>query len=83
MIFAPPAWADRFDEHGCVIPAAWENKIIPLVTEQVQVADSPADQRADVPSSGFAFDGVSQKLHPEFDQRVFIFGRFGDFMAGT
>ncbi|MHC5113236.1 MAG: PD-(D/E)XK nuclease family protein [Planctomycetota bacterium] len=38
------AIADRFDDLGCVCPAAWREAEISLRDEQVVVADQPADQ---------------------------------------
>ena len=44
LIFAPEPWSDRFDEHGCLIPAVWQEVCIPLATAQVDVVSSPNDQ---------------------------------------
>ncbi|MCA9121163.1 MAG: PD-(D/E)XK nuclease family protein [Planctomycetaceae bacterium] len=44
LIFAPEDWSDRFDEHGCLIPEAWQNAAVPLAPEQVDVVSSPNDQ---------------------------------------
>jgi ATP-dependent helicase/nuclease subunit B len=44
LVFAPPAWADRFDEHGCLIPAAWQTVEVPIDDRQVHIVESPADQ---------------------------------------
>ena len=44
LVFAPEKLADRFDEHGCLCPAAWLKQEIPIVTEQMEVADDPVDQ---------------------------------------
>lgn len=44
LVHAPKQLADRFDEHGCLIPAAWLKAEIPLKGEQIQRADGPADQ---------------------------------------
>lgn len=48
LIFAPSEWADRFDEHGCLIPAKWRRLALDLRDEQVQVVDGPQDQAAAV-----------------------------------
>ncbi len=44
LVHAPQELADRFDEHGCLVPAAWLEAEIPLAQEQIQRADGPADQ---------------------------------------
>lgn len=44
LVHAPPQLADRFDEHGCLIPAAWLKAEIPLLDEQIERADGPAEQ---------------------------------------
>jgi hypothetical protein len=44
LVFAPQKLADRFDEHGCICPAAWLNQEIPLADDQIVVADDPVDQ---------------------------------------
>ncbi|MBM4001874.1 MAG: hypothetical protein FJ295_01100 [Planctomycetes bacterium] len=46
LIHAPREWADRFDAHGCVEPAAWSTAEIDLRSSQVEVVDGPADQAA-------------------------------------
>ncbi|MCA9000164.1 MAG: PD-(D/E)XK nuclease family protein, partial [Planctomycetaceae bacterium] len=43
-IHAPQEWADRFDEHGCLIPQSWESARLEIAGEQVRVVDGPADQ---------------------------------------
>ena len=32
LVFAPPEWADRFDEHGCLLPDVWETAPLPVRT---------------------------------------------------
>ncbi len=44
MIHAPDTLADRFDEHGCIAPATWQDATIDLQTRQMQIAEGPADQ---------------------------------------
>ena len=44
LIFAPEDWADRFDHHGCLIPAMWETAAMAIGTDQVHVVDGPAEQ---------------------------------------
>ena len=44
LILAPSAWADRFDEHGCLDPDAWQDVPIALRRQQVRLVDGPAEQ---------------------------------------
>jgi RecB family exonuclease len=44
LVPAPRAWADRFDEHGCLLPATWQDVEIDLPDRQLIFADDPADQ---------------------------------------
>jgi len=44
LIQAPPEWADRFDEHGCLVPSAWQDVHLAVAIQQVRCADDPADQ---------------------------------------
>lgn len=44
LIHAPPDWEDRFDEHGCLVPAAWKNSKLNINDAQIERVDGPADQ---------------------------------------
>lgn len=44
LVFAPPAWSRRFDEHGCLVPAAWEHAEISLDDSRVHLVEGPAEQ---------------------------------------
>lgn len=44
LIHAPADWEDRFDEHGCLIPAAWKNAKLNINDAQIERVDGPADQ---------------------------------------
>lgn len=44
LVFAPEEYSDRFDEHGCLIPAAWQNAAIDLDRSQIEVVDGAGDQ---------------------------------------
>ena len=44
LIIAPQSMASHFDEHGCVIPAAWADAQIPIEDSRVVLADDPVDQ---------------------------------------
>ncbi|MDZ7618841.1 MAG: hypothetical protein U1E05_17690 [Patescibacteria group bacterium] len=48
LVFAPDALADRFDEHGCLIPEAWLEATIDLDDACVFQADNPAGQAGEV-----------------------------------
>ncbi len=57
LVFAPEELADRFDEHGCLRPETWRDAPIPVATEQLEVADDPADQAAAVMRALADLDG--------------------------
>ena len=44
LIHADERIADRFDEHGCLIPHAWQEVPIDLRSDQLRVVQGPADQ---------------------------------------
>ena len=44
LVHADVRLAERFDEHGCLIPHAWQDGLIDLHPEQLQVVQGPADQ---------------------------------------
>jgi hypothetical protein len=39
IVFAPQEFADRFDEHGCLIPSAWTAAELPIRDEQISRVD--------------------------------------------
>ncbi len=53
LIFAPRQYADRFDEHGCVVPGKWQGATLGLSADQIEIADGPGEQA----------DAVVQILH--------------------
>ncbi|MEO8496019.1 MAG: PD-(D/E)XK nuclease family protein, partial [Planctomycetota bacterium] len=57
LIFAPQAWSDRFDEHGCLVPSVWQEVDIPLTAAQVDVVSSPNDQALAVLRQLARYDG--------------------------
>ncbi len=57
LIPAPEALAHRFDEHGCVLPAAWQSVSIDLPEEQIHVVDGPRDQVQEVVRALHRFGG--------------------------
>lgn len=44
LIHAPEALADRFDEHGCLIPDAWQDLQLDITTDQIHVVEGPVEQ---------------------------------------
>jgi ATP-dependent helicase/nuclease subunit B len=44
LVFAPESWSDRFDEHGCLIPSAWERVVIAVRDDGVHVVEGPPEQ---------------------------------------
>ncbi len=44
LIHAPESMRDRFDEFGCVAPAAWSDVTIDIDDAHIRVADRPEDQ---------------------------------------
>ena len=44
LIHAPASLADRFDNHGCLIPDAWQDARIDLATDHIRIVSGPADQ---------------------------------------
>src|SRR5690606_19894233 len=48
LILAPETLADRFDELGCLLPAAWAAANVPIRDDQIARVDGPADQAEEV-----------------------------------
>ncbi len=44
LVFAPDELADRFDQLGCLTPAAWSDAVIEIPAAAVEVAATPGDQ---------------------------------------
>lgn len=44
LVVAPSEMGNRFDEHGCLIPAQWTEAELPIADEQIERVDGPADQ---------------------------------------
>jgi ATP-dependent helicase/nuclease subunit B len=57
LVHAPEEWADRFDDDGCLVPAAWPAVRIPLDADRVHLVDGPADVADMVARSLAAWDG--------------------------
>lgn len=61
FIVAPEDRADRFDEHGCLVPNMWCNAPIPLQDEQLRQIDGPGDQAEAVSTWLAELDGRFRK----------------------
>ena len=57
LTFAPKELTDRFDEHGCVLPAAWADHRIEVDDARVVIADDPIDQADEAARAVARFDG--------------------------
>ncbi len=57
LVYAPADWADRFDEHGCLIPKAWEDVELNIPQEALLEADNSAEQSDLVARRIARFDG--------------------------
>ena len=57
LIHAADDWADRFDEHGCLIAEAWQNVELNIQDDSLLLADNPADQSELVVRRIAKFDG--------------------------
>ena len=57
MIHADVSLADRFDEHGCLVSAAWQDARIELQTQQMRIVQGPADQADAVVDTIAAYNG--------------------------
>ncbi|MCE9543959.1 MAG: PD-(D/E)XK nuclease family protein [Planctomycetia bacterium] len=57
LVFAPPEWSDRFDEHGCLNPEAWQDASLSISTSQIHLAGGPDDQAEAVARAIGAYDG--------------------------
>jgi hypothetical protein len=57
LVHAPPKEAAQFDEIGCILPASWTNRPIPIGREQLRIVDRPADQAAELIREAGLLDG--------------------------
>ena len=44
LVFAPESMADRFDEHGCVLPDAWKEVTACIDPTRVDIVEGPGDR---------------------------------------
>ncbi len=54
---APPELAERFDEHGCVIPDVWQSVQVDIPEDRIHVVDGPREQADAVVRALLSFDG--------------------------
>ncbi len=91
LVYAPADWADRFDEHGCLIPDAWQNVALNIPDESLRLAENPNDQseavvrriaeyngrfRTDEITIGLADDRIVPQLTRQLDECK-LANRFG------
>ena len=57
-LHAPEELADSFDRHGCLIPAAWLEREVPIGPEQVHVVNDPASQADQVVADLASLEGA-------------------------
>lgn len=58
LIHAPEVLADRFDEHGCLRPGAWDEVQVELPNDRIRVVDGPAEQAAETAYIIAAYQGA-------------------------
>lgn len=44
IVFAPESYANRFDEHGCLVPEAWQDVTLDLQDDQIRLTEDAAEQ---------------------------------------
>lgn len=44
LVFAPRSFADRFDDHGCVVAEKWQGVTLGVTLDQIEIADGPGEQ---------------------------------------
>ena len=57
FIFAPPEWAERFDEHGCLRTEAWETAALEIDMNRVSVVGGPGEQAESVLRTIAGYEG--------------------------
>ncbi len=57
LIFGLDKWRDRFDTHGCLLPATWHDAEIPLAMSDVDVVSGPNEQAQCVLRQIARYDG--------------------------
>ncbi len=57
LVHANESLTDRFDEHGCLVPDAWQDAQIDLETRQMRVVQGPAEQADAVAETIASYQG--------------------------
>lgn len=57
LVFAPESTSDRFDSHGCLAVATWQDVTLDLRDDQIEVVDGPTDQAVAVARALAELDG--------------------------
>ncbi len=57
LIFADPADADAFDEHGCLLPEQWKHRELNVPLDIIDIVDGPGDQADAVVRAIAEYDG--------------------------
>src|SRR5262249_2930746 len=58
LVFGPNDHrGELFDEHGCLRPEQWQEVLLPLDDERIEIADGPADQADAIVRALAALDG--------------------------
>ena len=94
LVFAPEKLTERFDAHGCLCPAVWLATEIPLVDEQMEVADDPVEQAEAVVRAIATLDGrynteqiavglADEQIVPFIEQRMRQCGLPARYGVGT
>ena len=94
LVFAPQAWADRFDPLGCVICKPWCSASMELSDDQIEQADDPAAQADAAVRAIAAYDGrfaadeitvgvVDERLTSSLEQRLNECGLHTRYGGGT
>jgi ATP-dependent helicase/nuclease subunit B len=93
LIIAPAELAERFDEHGCLLPGKWTEAELPLTDEQVERVDGPAEQAAAITRWLASLDGKyradqiaiglpDEKLAPQIERQLAQCGLRGRWAIG-
>ena len=58
IIFAPHGGEDRFDEHGCLVPASWLEQQTDVAAGRIRLADDPVAQADEAARAIADFNGA-------------------------
>ncbi len=94
LVFAPPEARDRFDDHGCLRPEAWQAAAIELSDDRIEVVDDAAAQAEAVVRAIAAWGGrysaeeialgvPDERIIPDLQRRLAQFGLRTRYGAGT